>query len=456
MKFFLLAATTVASSVSATTMTNETACEPSELGMSFPGISREWCDDNCMDGDGTLVAACDPAQGLPLCECGGDSPSDPPVGHPELPVPVTHCPHWFDIRSDFVANEFNNEKYQGFWYEHAEQDITQPAGFCGCTTFDWRFLPDEARHTEANLDVLDVFTLHCPKPQGGSGVPYYTNLTIQAFDDLPGYFIESWGIPGGDGNCNGVPGPIADLPFCQRDNTFADMIVDLQVDERGEYDESIQFQCQEDETGIVFTAINFMSKSPTITDDAMEAMFERARALGLGEYMEDGTGTHLVDHVGCEYPRGEIDAFYAEWSENGRPDPVENQRPLVDCLSDNQDQCMSNVGEGGLVMCLVQNDCIVIDENEELDIARITSCVQRIPILNPSPVCGDKIDTIGALACIGTCGEEDPLCIVQCLGENAEFAPGLTDVFQCAMDGGVCEGLATLPSRSSQWPLGAR
>ena len=174
---------------------------------------------------------------------------------PELPVPVSACPHWFDLRSDFVANEFDNEKYQGFWYEHAEQDITQPRSpICGCTTFDWKILPDTARHTEETLDVLDVFTLHCPKFEG-SGVPYFTNLTIQLFDELPGYFIESWGVPGGDGNCNGVTGPIADLPFCQRDNTFANMIVDLQVDENGEYSESIQFQCQEDETGIVFTAL---------------------------------------------------------------------------------------------------------------------------------------------------------------------------------------------------------
>ena len=32
--------------------------------------------------------------------------------NPELPVPVNYCPHWFDIRSDYVANYFVNEKYQ--------------------------------------------------------------------------------------------------------------------------------------------------------------------------------------------------------------------------------------------------------------------------------------------------------------------------------------------------------
>ena len=32
--------------------------------------------------------------------------------NPELPIPVNYCPHWFDIRSDYVANYFVNEKYQ--------------------------------------------------------------------------------------------------------------------------------------------------------------------------------------------------------------------------------------------------------------------------------------------------------------------------------------------------------
>ena len=32
--------------------------------------------------------------------------------NPELPIPVNYCPHWFDIRSEYVANNFINEKYQ--------------------------------------------------------------------------------------------------------------------------------------------------------------------------------------------------------------------------------------------------------------------------------------------------------------------------------------------------------
>jgi hypothetical protein len=364
-------------------------------------------------------------------------------GNETLPVPVKHCPSWFDIRSDFVANHFDNEKYQGFWYEHAHQDVTQPP-ICGCTTFDWRFLPEVIQSTEPGLHVLDVFTLHCPKPVGGSGVPYYTNLTTQVFDDLPGYYIESWGVPGGEGNCNGAPWPISDLPFCQRDNTFANMVVDLQVDENGEYIESIQYQCQEDETGITFTALNFMTKSPTITEEKMQEMFDRAIAAGLEEYMNDGTGTHRVDHVGCEYPRDVIDSYYDEWSVHGRPEPVDVQRPLLDCLKSNEDQCLSKIGAGGLGMCLIENDCVVMKEDQKLDVERLTKCVQKIPIVNPRPVCGDKINTVGMLSCMGSCGEGNAPCVAQCFFDNAEIAPGMMDIVACAQPGGVCEGLSPM------------
>ena len=42
------------------------------------------------------------------------------------------------------------------------------------------------------------------------------------------------------------------------------MIVYLEVVE-GEYDAAIQFQCQEDETGIVFTGLNFLTKSQVVS-----------------------------------------------------------------------------------------------------------------------------------------------------------------------------------------------
>jgi hypothetical protein len=45
-------------------------CEPTAVGTSFPGITKDWCATNCQDGAGALAAAC--SQGTEvdqLCEC---------------------------------------------------------------------------------------------------------------------------------------------------------------------------------------------------------------------------------------------------------------------------------------------------------------------------------------------------------------------------------------------------
>ena len=101
------------------------------------------------------------------------------------------------------------------------------------------------------------------------------------------------------------------------------MIVYLEVvqDEAGqdEYDAAIQFQCQEDETGIVFTGLNFLTKSPTVAEEQLDRMFQNAIDLGLEWAMEYGTGTHVMDHKDCVYPRETIDAIHEEW-QNGRPE----------------------------------------------------------------------------------------------------------------------------------------
>lgn len=146
-------------------------------------------------------------------------------------------------------------------------------------------------------------------------------ILIEGYTHLPCLY-DSRGAPDGEGNCNGADGPIGDLPFCRRDNSFADMIVYLEViqDASGDdqYESSIQFQCQEDEEGIVFTALNFLTKSPTITDEHLERMFQAAINLGLEWAMEWGTGTLRVDHADCIYPMDVIGEIHEEW-QNGRP-----------------------------------------------------------------------------------------------------------------------------------------
>jgi len=122
----------------------------------------------------------------------------------------------------------------------------------------------------------------------------------------------------------------------------------------------------------------------------------------------------------------------------------------MQCLMENEEECLSDgFGEGGLGLCLAQNDCITFDEEGNLNVAALTSCVQRIPIINPNPACGDQLDITGALGCVANCGDENNIaCVLGCVTDNVEIAPGLRQVLSCSMGDGVCSdkrGFGALP-----------
>jgi hypothetical protein len=66
----------------------------------------------------------------------------------------------------------------------------------------------------------------------------------------------------------------------------------------------------------------------------------------------------------------------------------------------------------GVIRCLVENpQCM---EGLPEDPVNLLNCVQRIPIVNPDPVCGDTIDVVGLVTCLPTCEEGDRLCLFGC------------------------------------------
>jgi hypothetical protein len=90
-----------------------------------------------------------------------------------------------------------------------------------------------------------------------------------------------------------------------------------------------------------------------------------------------------------------------------------------------------------------------MDDDGSLNIPALTGCVQRIPIVNPNPACGDKLDAVAALACVASCDDlegripdaignidrQDTMpCILECVKDNVDLAPPLS----CALNGGVC------------------
>jgi hypothetical protein len=68
----------------------------------------------------------------------------------------------------------------------------------------------------------------------------------------------------------------------------------LSVVPPGEYTEAIQFQCLERGGVRVFEGINFMSRSPTMTDAQMSAMHARAEKAGMYPYGADPQQMHTV------------------------------------------------------------------------------------------------------------------------------------------------------------------
>ena len=78
--------------------------------------------------------------------------------------------------------------------------------------------------------------------------------------------------------------------------TFPNYIVDVQKDEEGRYTEAIQFQCLERGGVRIFEGINFLSRSPTMSEAARSAMFSRAAAAGMQPYGASPEQMHIVPH----------------------------------------------------------------------------------------------------------------------------------------------------------------
>ena len=74
--------------------------------------------------------------------------------------------------------------------------------------------------------------------------------------------------------------------------------------------------------------------------------------------------------------------------------------------------------EFGLVACLFQNDCLSGIIDGEFD--NIIQCIQRVPIFNPNPACGQLVDAIALAACVAGCNG-DTLCSITCVAEHAEL-----------------------------------
>jgi hypothetical protein len=185
---------------------------------------------------------------------------------------VKGCPAYNDVRQSSMDN-FNLDKYQGLWYEHKFHDWTQFKEVYDTTL--------GIQLTEGGLGWVDDFAVKGPAPDSA----------VLSWDKSPvangaHYFLFGRVDP------NDPPGILREKGFGVE---FPNYIVDIKKDATtGEYQEAIQFQCLERGGVRVFEGINFMSRSPVMTDEEMTAMHARAQEAGMYPYGASPEQMHAV------------------------------------------------------------------------------------------------------------------------------------------------------------------
>ena len=209
---------------------------------------------------------------------------------------VKGCPAYEEVRQPSMDN-FDLEKYQGLWYEQKFHDWTQfkevydttldikvsfrssmpcaiPSMFLLTIFFGLQLTPDRT-------GWIDDFAVKGPAPDAAP----------LSWDKSPvangaHYFLF------GRVDKNDPPGILREKGFGVE---FPNYIVDVQKDPTtGEYTEAIQFQCLERGGVRVFEGINFMSRSPSMTDAQMAAMHGRAEKAGMFPYGASPEQMHTV------------------------------------------------------------------------------------------------------------------------------------------------------------------
>jgi hypothetical protein len=180
------------------------------------------------------------------------------------------CPDPMTLRSPQVAASFDLAKMPGFYYELATKDATQPR-MCKCQTTNKTVVWDQNR-------LHDNFSIEC------SNHVFFSDLWFDILPDQPGIFNGKW---------KGIP--------LLNQVTFPDTVVDVFVDENGDYAAVLEFQCIEGEDAALFYAFNYYSRTYHNAADLIPIMDKAARSRGLAEFLDEGRPLHVVDHSDCLY-----------------------------------------------------------------------------------------------------------------------------------------------------------
>ena len=187
---------------------------------------------------------------------------------------VKGCPTYEQVRQPSMS-EFDPSKYTGRWYEHYFHDWTQ-FGEVYDTTLDIELSKDGARW-------LDDFALRGPSPKSAPISWEKSPVANGAHYFLYGKLNKA------------LPQVVDESGFGV---SFPNYIVDVQKDaETGKYTEAIQFQCLERGGVRIFEGINFLTREPSMSPGASDAMFARAKTAGMAPYGATPEQMHAVPHV---------------------------------------------------------------------------------------------------------------------------------------------------------------
>jgi hypothetical protein len=173
---------------------------------------------------------------------------------------VKGCPAPAEVQ---LITDFDLQKYQGRWYWHKVHDWTQFKQMYD-TTLDVQLTPDKKGY-------VNSLGIKGPSP----------NSSPLSWDKSPlangaNYKWSGRILP------EDPPGVAHEMGFGVQ---FPNYVVDVQVEKStGDYKELIQFQCIEVGGVRLYEGVDFMSRSPVMTDDELDAMHERAKKAGLFFY----------------------------------------------------------------------------------------------------------------------------------------------------------------------------
>jgi hypothetical protein len=182
------------------------------------------------------------------------------------------CPLPSDIQSKKVKESFDDTKMEGFWYELAMKDVTQPR-MCKCQT---------SEKVVTETIIYDNFTIEC------AGDIYFNDLTFERLDH--GVSVGTW---------NGIM-------FVDQVE-FPNTLVDYKENDDGSYEWFIEFQCVDgpEWLGNAFYAFNFYAASYENANETITEMEKSFRAAGLGAYIDTGLPMAIIDHTNCLYGHGD-------------------------------------------------------------------------------------------------------------------------------------------------------